>query len=221
MKLGPSGFGGESIRYQPIVGWRKTGTPCDPRASIAVLRGLGDWSRRSRITPSPGASLHPARSSRRCVRLFAESVHPSDYVGETFGIPFANQADFPSVLHPEGLRSRCPARLVRPLARPYLCRSGNTRDKDLKKHGDLDCSFMSSTSVRDAGTSTRGRSPRRAELLSSLGEEFLLIGGRVPGTPYSIIDTWCHRVQHGVPGTWAAEDFDGRFEAVGFGEGIE
>ena len=37
--------------------------------------------------PSPGASLHPARSCRRCVRLFAESVHPSDHVGETFGIP--------------------------------------------------------------------------------------------------------------------------------------
>src|SRR5208337_4952650 len=25
--------------------------------------------------------------------------------------------------------------------------------------------------------------------------------GRVPWTPYSIIDTWCHRVQYGVPGT--------------------
>ena len=27
MTLGLSGFGGESIRYQPIVGWKKTVTP--------------------------------------------------------------------------------------------------------------------------------------------------------------------------------------------------
>src|SRR5271166_2194462 len=67
------------------------------------FRGLGDWSRRSRITPSPGASLHPARSSRRCVWLFAESVYPSDHVGETFGIP-STSLTIPSVLHPEGLR---------------------------------------------------------------------------------------------------------------------
>jgi len=70
VKLGLSGNGGESIRYQPIIGWKKTGTPRHVRASIAVLRGLGDWSRRSRICPSPGTSLHPDRSSRRSVRLF-------------------------------------------------------------------------------------------------------------------------------------------------------
>ena len=101
--LGLTGFGGESIRCQPMVGWKKTGTPCHERACIAVFRGLGDWSRRSRICPSPGASLHPARSSRRCVRLFAESDHPSDHVGETFGIP-STSLTIPSVLHPEGLR---------------------------------------------------------------------------------------------------------------------
>src|SRR5271157_1860462 len=67
------------------------------------FRGLGDWSRRKSTSPSPGASLHPARSSRRCVRLFAESVHPSDHVGESFGIPFTSLT-IPSVLHPEGLR---------------------------------------------------------------------------------------------------------------------
>ena len=67
------------------------------------FRGLGDWSRRSRICPSPGASLHPDRSSRRCVRLFAESVHLSDHVGESFGIP-STSLTIPSVLHPEGLR---------------------------------------------------------------------------------------------------------------------
>ena len=34
--------------------------------------------------------------------------------------------------------SRCPARLARPLTESYQLRSGKTRDKDLKKHGDLD-----------------------------------------------------------------------------------
>ncbi len=58
----------------------------------------------SGITPSPGASLHPARSRRRCVRLFAEAVYPGDHVSETSGIPVASRADFPSVLHPEGPR---------------------------------------------------------------------------------------------------------------------
>ena len=101
--FGLSGFGGASIRYQPMVGWRKIMTPCNVRACISVLRGLGDWSRRSRICPSPGASLHPDRSSRRCVRLFAESVQLSDHVGETFGIP-STSLTIPSVLHPEGLR---------------------------------------------------------------------------------------------------------------------
>jgi len=101
--LGLSGFGGESIRYQPMVGWSKIMTPCNVRAWISVLRGLGDWSRRSRICPSPGASLHPDRSSRRCVRLFAESDQPSDHVGVAFGIPFTSLT-IPSVLHPEGLR---------------------------------------------------------------------------------------------------------------------
>ena len=136
--LGLSGFGGASIRFQPMVGWKKTMTPCDVRACIAVFRGLGDWSRRSRICPSPGASLHPARSSRRCVRLFAESVHPSDHVGETFGIPF-NQPDDPFSSPPRRATvSRCPARLVRPLSQPYHFRSGNTRDKNLKNHDYLD-----------------------------------------------------------------------------------
>jgi hypothetical protein len=60
--------------------------------------------RRSRFTMPPGASLHPARNCRRCIRLFGKSDHPSDHVGVTFGIPFANLTDFPSVLHPEGLR---------------------------------------------------------------------------------------------------------------------
>ena len=34
---------------------------------------------------------------------FAEFVHPSDHVGETFGIPFTSLTIL-SVLHPEGLR---------------------------------------------------------------------------------------------------------------------
>ena len=60
--------------------------------------------RRSTINSSPGASLHPAGIPRRCVRLFAKPRPPSRPVGETSGIPIANLADFPSVLHPEGLR---------------------------------------------------------------------------------------------------------------------
>ena len=75
-------------------------TPGDVTACIAVL------SRSGRLVQAqtPRASLHPARNSRRCVRLFAESFHPSDQVGDTFGIPFSTLADISSVLHPEGLR---------------------------------------------------------------------------------------------------------------------
>jgi len=39
--LGLSGFGGVSIRYQPMVGWKKTLTPGDERACIAVLSRSG------------------------------------------------------------------------------------------------------------------------------------------------------------------------------------
>jgi hypothetical protein len=79
-------------------------TPGDVRACIAFV--LEVWEcppRRSRLTSSPGASLHPAWNRRRCIRLFAESVYPSDHVGESFGIPSASLT-IPSVLHPEGLR---------------------------------------------------------------------------------------------------------------------
>ena len=102
VKLGRMGFGGESIRYQPLVGWIKTGTPtdqsldCRSSGSRRLVQG-------SRICSTPGTSLHPDRNSRRCVRLFAESDHPSDHVGETIGIPFTSLT-IPSVLYPEGLR---------------------------------------------------------------------------------------------------------------------
>ena len=105
MTLGLSGFGGVSICFQPVIGWSED-QDAWRRESLhrRFIEVREVPPRRSRITPSPGASLHPARNSRRCVRLFANSDHPSDHVGETFGIPFANLADFPSVLHPEGLR---------------------------------------------------------------------------------------------------------------------
>ncbi len=42
--LGLSGFGVELVCLQPIVGWKKTLTPGDEEACIAVYRGLGDFS---------------------------------------------------------------------------------------------------------------------------------------------------------------------------------
>ncbi len=44
VKLGLQGFGGESIHHQPMLGWKKTGTPSDVRASVAVFRGPGGSS---------------------------------------------------------------------------------------------------------------------------------------------------------------------------------
>jgi hypothetical protein len=78
MTLGLSGFGGESIRYQPMVGWKKTGTPCDVRAWSTVLsrsgrlvQAQGDhFIARSISSSSP---KYPALPS-----AFAKTVHPSD-----------------------------------------------------------------------------------------------------------------------------------------------
>src|SRR5262249_9763587 len=81
-------------------------TPWDVRACLPFLRGLGDCSRLRQTTTSPGASLHPARSLRRCIRLFAKPDHPSDHVGETLGIPWTTSPDLPSVLHPKVTVSR-------------------------------------------------------------------------------------------------------------------
>src|SRR5271157_3189319 len=39
--FGLTGFGGETIRCQPMVGWKKTGTPCHERACIAVFSRSG------------------------------------------------------------------------------------------------------------------------------------------------------------------------------------
>jgi hypothetical protein len=61
-----------------LLDWRTILTPGDVRTSIAVLHGLGASSKAIRINPSPGASLHPAGSCRRCVRLLTKTVHPSD-----------------------------------------------------------------------------------------------------------------------------------------------
>jgi hypothetical protein len=57
-------------------------------------------------------------------------------VDETLGIPVASPADFPPVLHPEGLRfPGVLLRVARPLAAPYHLRSEKTRDEELKKQG--------------------------------------------------------------------------------------
>ena len=130
--LGLSGFGGESIRYQPTVGWKKTRTPCDVRSSIAVFEV---WE------IGPGAN----QPAHRPEHLF---IQP-EVVGVAFGsllnqstlqTMWARHPAYPRpVCPPRGATvSRGPARLVRPLSQPYHLRSRNTRDKDLKKHGDLD-----------------------------------------------------------------------------------
>src|SRR5208337_3245902 len=86
------------------MGWNNTMTPGDARTCFAVPYKVWEVPpKRSRITLSPGASLHPARITRRCVRLFAESDHPSDHVGETFNIPSTSLAT-PSVLLPREFR---------------------------------------------------------------------------------------------------------------------
>ena len=41
VKLGISGFGGKSILCQPMVGWKKTGTPCHERTYITVFSRSG------------------------------------------------------------------------------------------------------------------------------------------------------------------------------------
>lgn len=60
--------------FPAIEGWSRTMTPGVVRACIAVYRGPGgsSWAR------LPGASLHPARCSRRCLWLFAKTFRRSD-----------------------------------------------------------------------------------------------------------------------------------------------
>jgi hypothetical protein len=94
--------------------------------------------RRAEVTSAPGASLHPARNTRRCIRLCVGSANPSDHVGETVGMPSPIWRTSLQFSTPKGYGLRCPARLVRPHAQPYPFRSGNARDKDVKNHGDLD-----------------------------------------------------------------------------------
>ena len=48
MTLGLSGFGGESIRYQPMVGWKKIGTPFDVKAFKPIFEVWEVPPRRSR-----------------------------------------------------------------------------------------------------------------------------------------------------------------------------
>ncbi len=103
VKLGPSGFGGKSIRYQPMVGRKKTGTPSDVRASVAVfeVQEIGSGAQESVRRPKHlfirtevagiayGSLLNPftlqTMWARRSAYLFASLT-------------------IPSVLDPEGLR---------------------------------------------------------------------------------------------------------------------
>jgi len=102
VKLGLSGFGGASVLLHPMLGWLEDHDTWRPESLHRRFFEVRERSpRRLRVTSSPGASLHPARFCRRCVRLFAESVNPSDHVGETFGIP-STSLTTPSVLLKEG-----------------------------------------------------------------------------------------------------------------------
>ena len=73
------------------------------RASTAVPRGLGDWSRHQESVRRPEHLFIQIEVVGVAFGSFAESVHPSDHVGETIGIPFTSLT-IPSVLYPEGLR---------------------------------------------------------------------------------------------------------------------
>src|SRR5208337_1427384 len=87
-----------------ITGSKKTMAPADVRTCFTVPYEVWEVPPgRSRVSPSPEASLRPARITRRCVRLFAESDHPSDHVDETFGIP-STSLTTRSVLLPRGFR---------------------------------------------------------------------------------------------------------------------
>ncbi len=103
MTLGPTGFEGESIRHQPIVGWKKTGTPCD-REPVSRSSRSGRFLRGDREVLH-----HPEH-------LFVQPEVGCDAFGslltpttlQTSGrVPWhtlASLAELPSVLCPEGLR---------------------------------------------------------------------------------------------------------------------
>ncbi len=104
MTLGLLGVGGASIDLQPLIGRRMTITPSNVRACLAGLRGPGGSS--EAIGNQPFArSISSSRSKSSAPRTaLGQDRLPSRPVGETFGIPLASPADFPPVLHPEGLR---------------------------------------------------------------------------------------------------------------------
>ena len=79
-------------------------TPEDVRAWLAGLRGPGGSSEAIR-NQSFARSISSSRSKSSALRSAPDQDRsPSRPVDETFGIPFASPATFPSVLHPEGLR---------------------------------------------------------------------------------------------------------------------
>jgi hypothetical protein len=116
--FGIPGFGGASVLLQPGRGWRKSVTPGEVGPRIARFEVWEVPSRRSRMTSSPGASLRPARSRRRCIRLFAESDRPSNQWTSHSAYPWPAWRTSLQFSTPKGLVSRCPARLVRPLTKP-------------------------------------------------------------------------------------------------------
>jgi hypothetical protein len=93
-------------------------------------------SRRSSFCP-PGEPLHPARSCRCCDRLLTETVNPSDQWTRNAAYP-DQPGDSPHHSTSEDSYFSGFTWLVRPLNEAYLHRSKKTRDKDFKRHGDLD-----------------------------------------------------------------------------------
>jgi hypothetical protein len=112
-------------------------TPIDVRVCIAVYRGLGGFSEAIDNRPSPGA-------------LFIQPVVLGVALGSLLR-PFALQTSGRSIQHTPCQPGDSPHHstsedsyfsgsvwLVRPLNEAYLLQSEKTRDKDLKKHDDLD-----------------------------------------------------------------------------------
>jgi hypothetical protein len=79
-------------------------TPEDVSAWLGGLRGPGGSSEAIR-NQSFARSISSSRSKSSALRSAPDQDRsPSRPVDETFGITFASPANFPSVLHPEGLR---------------------------------------------------------------------------------------------------------------------
>jgi hypothetical protein len=129
----------------PVAGWRRTMTPQDVRACIAVLSRSGRFLRGDQESlPRPEhLFIQPVVAGV----AFGSLLRP--FALETSGRGIRHALDQPDDPFPSLPRkvevSRSSSWLFRPLREPYQLQSANTRDKDLKKHGDLDWQAHSGT----------------------------------------------------------------------------